>query len=127
MKKTVAALWLLSLVTIGLLVQLYHMNQQIEALQKIHHIMTQQIKALQKENQELRENSRFWNKVATGTGAIVCGVAMGAAAPAASSYTFLSQVIHYLFNLLAPDTSYPRINGGKDRCSAAEGIVWDIA
>ena len=102
----VAALCILSLVTVGLLVYCYHMTQQIKGLQE-------ETRELQEETRELRENSNFWSKVVVGIGAMmICGVAMRAAAamPATSSYTYLPQVTHYLFNvLLAPDHRYYRL------------------
>ena len=98
MKIGIAALWLLSLLNIGLIVHLYHLSVQINDLQK--------------ENQFLRDECSTWGKVlycgttAYGISATVAGGVIGVSVPSSS---YLYQAYNIISGLL-PESSSSKKN-----------------
>lgn len=94
------SVWLLSLLSVGLLVHLYHLSaanksQQEEILQ-----LRTKIEQLQEENQQLRDGT--WTKVllcattAVGATSVMAGVATGAVAPT-SLYQIATNILYRMF------------------------------
>jgi hypothetical protein len=96
--------WLLSLLSVGLLVHQYHLSVENKSQQEEILRLRATIVHLQEENEYLRDGSSIWNKVvfcvttANGITSIVAGIARGATVPT-TPYQAANNILYQVFGI----------------------------